>query len=426
MNSTFDVVIAGGGPGGSICASQLAKRGVRVLVLEKAHHPRFHLGESLLPQSMPVLKQIGVFEEVSSRFMVKRGANFHESGTLKQSRYDFSEAFDRSTTFAFEVPRDEFDELLARHAQKCGTDFREGWTVTKFILDEAANGGPSYVEARDPEGVIHTFETKIAIDATGRDSLIAHAQRSTEKVPELDKTALFSHWRGAWRDEGDRAGDIQIVVFGEAEETGWFWSIPFKDGRIPFKDGRTSIGAVVASGWIKKRKVPGAPIQDLYDRAIAESPAMQRIVSGAEQLMPASATADFSFRVRDLAGPGWLVIGDAGGFIDPLFSTGAHLAMYGGFHAANIIADGLARGALKQEDFVTWSALVRKGAELFLGSVQAFYRGSLTPYLFADDQHPFLRRAITSMLAGDVFTGDERWAREMRARFPATVAAPSA
>jgi flavin-dependent dehydrogenase len=140
-------------------------------------------------------------------------------------------------------------------------------------------------------------------------------------------------------------------------------------------------------------------------------------------LMPAAAAADFSFRVRDLAGPGWLVVGDAGGFIDPLFSTGAHLAMYGGFHAANIIADGIARGDLKSADFTEWSALVRKGAELFLGSVQAFYRGSLTPYLFADDQHPFLRRAITSMLAGDVFTGDERWAREMRSRFPATVEA---
>jgi flavin-dependent dehydrogenase len=419
MAVQFDVVVAGGGPGGSICAAQLAKRGVSVLVLEKTHHPRFHLGESLLPQSMPVLKQVGVFDDVAARFIVKRGANFHESGTLKQSRYDFSEAFDRSTTFAFEVPRDEFDELLARHAQKCGADFREGWAVTKFDSSEAEKGGPSFVTATDPDGKTHTFETKIAIDATGRDALIAHATRATEKVPELDKTAIFSHWRDAWRDEGERAGDIQIVVFGQAEETGWFWS-------IPFKDGRTSIGAVVASGWLKKRKKPGEPVQALYDRAIAESPATQRIVSGAKQLVPAAAAADYSFRVRDLVGPGWLVVGDAGGFIDPLFSTGAHLAMYGGFHAANIIADKIATGGAKPADFAQWSALVRKGAELFLGSVQAFYRGSLTPYLFADDQHPFLRRAITSMLAGDVFTGDERWAREMRARFPATTLNASA
>ncbi|MGH7286174.1 MAG: NAD(P)/FAD-dependent oxidoreductase [Polyangiaceae bacterium] len=409
----FDVVIAGGGPGGSICAAQLAKRGLTALVLEKAHHPRFHLGESLLPQSMPVLKEIGIFDDIHDRFIVKRGANFHESGTLKQARYDFAEAFDRSTTFAFEVPRDEFDDMLFRHAQKCGADVREGFKVDKIDCKGAENGGPVQVATTDESGATHTFECKLAIDATGRDAITAHEKRATEKVPELDKTAVFSMWQNAWRDAGDREGDIQIVVFGTGDETGWFWS-------IPFKDGRTSIGAVLASTWIKRRKSTATSIPDLYSLAISESPAMQRIVGGATQMMPARAMADFSYRVRDLAGPGWIAVGDAGGFIDPLFSTGAHLAMYGGFHAANKIADVHATGRnIRPEDFSEWSALMRKGAELFLGSVQAFYRGSLTPYLFADDQHPFLRRAITSMLAGDVFTGHDRWVREMQTRFPA-------
>lgn len=412
MASNVDVVIAGAGPGGSVCAAQLARRGVSVVVLEKERHPRFHLGESLLPQSMPVLKSVGVFDDVASRFIVKRGANFHESGTLKQSRYDFGEAFDKSINHAFEVPRDEFDELLARHAQKCGADLREEWTVTKLDCERAASGGPSLVTAKDASGTEHVFECKLAIDATGRDAMTAHENRATSKVPELDKTAIFSHWRNAWRDEGERAGDIQIVVFGVAKETGWFWS-------IPFKDGRTSIGAVVSSAWIKKRKKPGTTVMDLYDIAISESPAIQRIIEGATRQLPSGSAADFSYRVAKLAGPGWLAVGDAGGFIDPLFSTGAHLAMYGGFHAANKIADVHAEGrSTKPEDFAEWSALMRKGAELFLGSVQAFYRGSLTPYLFADDQHVFLRRAITSMLAGDVFTGHDRWVKEMQSRFP--------
>ena len=411
----LDAVIAGGGPGGSICAAQLAKRGMSALVLEKAHHPRFHLGESLLPQSMPVLKSVGIFDEVASRFIVKRGANFHESGTLKQSRYDFAEAFDKSTTFAFEVPRDEFDDILFRHAQKCGADMREGWKVTAFDCSAAEKDGPVLVKATDESGGAHVFEAKIAIDATGRDAMTAHEKRATSKVPELDKTAVFSMWQNAWRDEGDRAGDIQIVVFGTGDETGWFWS-------IPFKDGRTSIGAVLASAWIKRRKNAATSIPDLYALAISESPALQRIVDGATQMMPARAMADFSYRVRDLAGPGWIVVGDAGGFIDPLFSTGAHLAMYGGFHAANKIADVLATSRnTRPEDFAEWSALMRKGAELFLGCVQSFYRGSLTPYLFADNQHPFLRHAITSMLAGDVFTGHDRWVKEMQTRFPAVL-----
>lgn len=412
---TFDAVIAGGGPGGSICAAQLAKRGVSALVLEKAHHPRFHLGESLLPQSMPVLKNVGIFDDVASRFIVKRGANFHESGTLKQSRYDFAEAFDKSTTFAFEVPRDEFDDMLFRHAQKCGADVREGFKVTGFDCSAAEKDGPVLVKATDESGTAHVFETKIAIDATGRDAMTAHEKRATTRVPELDKTAVFSMWQNAWRDAGDRAGDIQIVVFGTGDETGWFWS-------IPFKDGRTSIGAVLASAWIKRRKSAATNIPDLYALAISESPALQRIVDGATQMMPARAMADFSYSVRDLAGPGWIVVGDAGGFIDPLFSTGAHLAMYGGFHAANKIADVHATGrSTRPEDFAEWSVLMRKGAELFLGCVQSFYRGSLTPYLFADNQHPFLRHAITSMLAGDVFTGHDRWVREMQTRFPAVL-----
>ena len=418
MVTKFDAVVAGGGPGGSIFAAQLARRGRSVLVLEKAHHPRFHLGESLLPQSMPVLKDVGIFDAIAARFMVKRGANFHESGTLKQSRYDFSEAFDKSTTFAFQVPRDEFDEMLFRHAGACGADVREGWKVTKIDPSAAANGGPTLVHAKDEAGAEHTFECTLAVDATGRDAITAHEKRSTTKVPELDKTAVFSMWRNAWRDTEHREGDIQIVVFGEGDETGWFWS-------IPFKDGRTSIGAVLSSAWLKRRRGKTvATIPELYALAIAESPALQRIVEGATQLVEARAMADFSYRVGDLVGPGWITIGDAGGFIDPLFSTGAHLAMYGGFHAANTLADALGeRGTVTPEDFTAWSALMRKGAELFLGSVQAFYRGTLTPYLFSDAQHPFLRHAITSMLAGDVFTGHDRWVKEMRTRFPAILEA---
>ncbi|MEO8797608.1 MAG: NAD(P)/FAD-dependent oxidoreductase [Polyangiaceae bacterium] len=411
----FDAVIAGGGPGGSIFAAQLARRGRSALVLEKVHHPRFHLGESLLPQSMPILKKVGIYDAVASRFMMKRGATFHESGTLKQVRYDFGEAFDKSTTFAFQVPRDEFDQMLFEHARTCGADVREGWKVTKIDGSATATGGASIVTAKDEAGTEHTFECALAVDATGRDAMMAHVKHGTTRVPELDKTAVFSMWDNAWRDTDDREGDIQIIVFGEGDETGWFWS-------IPFKDGRTSVGAVLSSAWLKRRRMTASTVPELYALAIAESPAMQRIVDGATQLMEAQAMADFSYRVRDLFGPGWIAVGDAGGFIDPLFSTGAHLAMYGGLHAADTLADALSeRGTVTPEDFTAWSALMRSGAELFLGSVQAFYRGTLTPYLFSDAQHPFLRHAITSMLAGDVFTGHDRWMKEMRARFPAAL-----
>lgn len=399
-----EIVIAGGGPGGSVCAARLAQRGRRVLVLEKERFPRFHLGESLLPQSMPVLEAIGVMDAMHERFIVKRGAHFHESHTGKTSRYDFAEAFDKSVKYAFEVPRDEFDDLLLRRAEALGAEVREGVRVDRVVFRDGRAIGVAITE---PSGETRTIEADFVVDATGRDALQAHAARNTVKVPGLDKTALFTHFRGVWRDTGEREGDIQIIVF----PPGWFWV-------IPFRDGRTSVGAVVSSAWMKTRR-PGESVDALFQRTVAESPVATRMLANAEQLLPASATADFSYRVRDLVGPGWLVVGDAGGFIDPLFSTGAHMAMFGGLRAADAIDAALTAGDVSPARFAEWERLVRRGAELFIGSVQAFYGGTLTTYLFADKAHPFLRHAITSMLAGDVFGPESRWTKEMQARFPA-------
>jgi flavin-dependent dehydrogenase len=397
---TYDVVIAGGGPGGSVTALRLAQKGRKVLVLEKGKHPRFHLGESLLPQSLPVFEAIGALEDIRARFIQKNGANFHESGTGKTNRYPFREAFNAKVAdHAFQVPRDEFDELLFRLASRSGADAREGWTVRRFDPRERA------VFAADPSGKGHVFETRFFVDASGRDALTAHDSRSVKRIADLDKTALFSHWRKVWRDEGEAEGDIQIVCFA----AGWFWF-------IPFKDGRTSVGAVVSSQWIRESK--GSP-QEMFLRAVAQSDAAQRLLGGAEQVFDAGATADFSFRVRDLVGERMICVGDAGGFIDPLFSTGAHLAMYGALHGADEIDRALAADDFTRERFAAWERLVRSGTDLFVGAVQAFYQGILQPYLFAEKQHPFMRKAITSMLSGDVFDENARWAKEMRSRFPA-------
>jgi flavin-dependent dehydrogenase len=406
----WDVVIVGGGPGGSVAAARLALLGVRPLVLEKAHHPRFHLGESLLPQSMATLRAIGVLEAVQARFLVKRGAHFHDDreggapGGARSVRYDFADAYEASFPYAFEVPRDEFDELLFRHAQSLGAETREGVTVDRVVFEgERAVG----VDVTKEDGSKGRIGARFVIDASGRDALLAHAQRGTSRVPCLDKTALFSQWRGAFRDRGDREGDIQIVVI----PSGWFWF-------IPFADGRTSVGVVQSSAWMKGRRQGETP-QDLYLRAIAESPVASRFLEHAEQLWPAGATADFSFRVRTLSGPGWLTLGDAGGFIDPLFSTGAHLAIRGGALAAEAVAYALTVDADDRAPFETWERFVRLGTDTFLGAVQAFYDGPLRTYLFAERQHIYLRRAITSMLSGDVFDEDARWVRDMRSRFPA-------
>ncbi len=407
--AAFDVLVVGGGPAGSVCAARLASRGRTVAVLERDRHPRFHLGESLLPNSLGVLEAIGIIDEVRTRFMVKRGARFVDGKDPSRAvRYAFGEAFRARWDHAFQVPRDEFDAMLFRRAGGCGAELREQWEVTRVLWQESRATG---LEVRAPDGSIHTLEARVVVDASGRNAVIARGAGDVERIAHLDRTALFTQVRGAWRDLGDRDGDIQIVVFGRDQgDRGWFWF-------IPFRDGRTSVGAVVSSSWVKAHRGLGGP-EELFDAAVAASPTVTGMLDGAQKCFPPRATADFSFRVRTLCGDGWLALGDASGFIDPLFSTGAHLAMHGALHAADAIDEALRDGDISRARFESWEREQRRGAELFVGAVQAFYTGDLVSHLFAEPQHPFLRRAITSLLAGDVFDDDARWARDMRERFP--------
>lgn len=427
MRESFDVVIVGGGPGGSVCAARLAQRGVRVLLLEKERFPRFHLGESLLPQSLPVLEEIGVLDRVKETFIWKYGARFHDDARGRKDRFGFDMAWRNERDHAFEVPRELFDQTLLEHARTLGADVREQWTVTGAVSEGDRVVG---VLATAPDGTDARFDARYVVDASGRDALFAHASRSTEKILDLDQTAIFAHFEGVPRPEGKLAGDIDIVIFRESPEArpNWFWM-------IPFKDGRTSVGAVVARTWIKEHRARIGKTDDdvtaLFRAAVADSRTAGELMGSAKMVWPqARATADFSYRVRDLVGPGWVAIGDAGGFIDPLFSTGAHLAMTGGKAAADVLADLVARpdvaGTSEETSrFAAWETMLRTGAETFILAVQAFYAGPLMEAIFAENKHAALRRSITSLLAGDVFT-DAVWLRDTRLRLKEMVANPTA
>jgi flavin-dependent dehydrogenase len=396
----FDVVIAGGGPAGSVCAATLARRGMRVLVLEKTKFPRFHLGESLLPQSLPILGAIGVLPEIESRFMWKYGARFHDDqgGAARKDRFEFANAWHPDPDHAFQVPRAEFDHALLEHAKKVGADVREEEVVTRVARN--------LVETKNGERV----EARFVVDATGRDAMTA---TSTAKIEGLDQTALYAHFAGVPRSDGNLAGDIDIVLFPDADpkRSNWFWF-------IPFKDGRTSVGAVVSRAWIKERR---GSVAEMFATAVAASPTATSMLANAKMLWPApQATADFSYRVGSFVGEGFLRIGDAAGFIDPLFSTGAHIAMVGGHRAANAIAEALADPSRERELLAEWEKTLRTGAETFITAVQAFYAGPLVDTLFAENKHEALRRSITSLLAGDVFS-DSVWLRDAKKRIAAMI-----
>jgi flavin-dependent dehydrogenase len=404
-----DVVIVGAGPSGSICAAQLARLGRSVVVLDKETFPRFRLGESLLPQSLPLLEEMGALEAVKERFIFKYGARFHNDIDGRKDRFVFENAWKPSIEHAFQVVREEFDAILAAQAKARGADVRFGWQVDKVLKDEA--GRAVGVEAIRPDGQRSKIDARFVVDASGRD-LFTSRGPATTKIDGLDQTALFSHYEGVTRETGKLEGDIDIVLFasGDPRHPNWFWI-------IPFKDGRTSVGAVVSRAWMRDQRAKvGADTTALFDAAIAASPTATSLLSGAKRLWPkAEAAADFSYRVRGIRGPGWLCIGDAAGFVDPLFSSGVHLALTGGRTAADAIEATLKNPADEAQVTEAWEKRLRAGVETFILAVRAFYSGPLVDYLFVADKHTVLRRSITTLLAGDVF-GDGVWLRDTRMR----------
>lgn len=414
MRQDCDVLVLGGGPGGSTLASCLAQRNRHAIVLEREKFPRFHIGESLLPCSSEVFDKIGVKDKLEERFLPKYGARFLCSATRRTASYTFAEAFNTKFDHAYQVQRADFDHILLKHAATMGADVRERWEATEVLFEgERAVG----VRARDlskPEETVELY-APIVVDATGRDTLMASRLRRKAKIACLDKTAFFSHYRRTFREEGSSEGNIQIITW----DHGWFWLIPFR-GEL------TSFGAVCTAEWLREQRKTGASQPaDFYDRAIAESCWAKEFLAGAERVQPVGALADFSYRVDQLAGDSWLFVGDAAGFLDPLFSTGAHLAIKGADLAAGAIDDALKRGDTSRASFAAYEKSVRYAVDLFLGVVQAFYRGEFRETVFEANQRATLRRIITSVLSGDVFhhgaAHQPHWASFLVKQYPADV-----
>ncbi|WP_437732310.1 NAD(P)/FAD-dependent oxidoreductase [Sorangium sp. So ce1335] len=409
MTDRWDAIILGGGPGGSTLAASLARLGRRALVLERERFPRFHIGESLLPLSREVFERLGLDEKLDARFLRKYGARFLCSSTGRTRTYSFADAFEPRFEFAYQVQRDAFDELLLRHAAELGAEVRESWEAVEVVFEgPRAVGVRARPCARPGAGDVVELRAPVIVDATGRDTFLASRMRRKAQVAELDKTALFAHYEGVAREEGIQEGNIQVVIF----DHGWFWF-------IPFRGGLTSVGAVVSSRWIRGRR-KGESLDDLFDRTVAESGWAREFLASARRTRPVGALADFSYRIDQLAGDGWLFVGDSGGFLDPLFSTGAHLAVKGADLAATAIHRALEAGDTSRAAFAGYEAEIRYAVDLFLGVVQGFYKGHFRETLFEANQRPTMRKLITSMLAGDVFHSERRpqWASFLRQHYP--------
>jgi flavin-dependent dehydrogenase len=382
-----DVVVAGGGPAGAAAAAWLTREGRRVVLFERDQFPRFHIGESLLASVNDVLAAIGAEDLVrQARFPQKWGATFMTADGNNQRYADFSVAPDVRAPQTWQVPRAAFDELLLRHAASCGADVRERHRVLDIEFD--GDGVTVLVQGSEGGEGAHTVRARAVIDASGRGSLLSRKFSLRIDEPRLANLAVFSHYSGVPRLPGRRSGDIRIVA---RNDSGWFWLIPISGELV-------SVGVVLprAAARVLQALEPGP----LLDRAIAETPAVASLLASARREWPVRVEKDFSFRSRAYAGDRWVLAGDAGSFLDPVFSTGVAIALESGLEAARAVAGGLETGDLSIRRFRPFARRQRQRYLSFRRFVLGFYTPEFRDLFFNEEPPERMFRSLVTVFAG--------------------------
>lgn len=383
--TAFDVLIAGGGPAGSTIATLLARKGWKVCLCEKDAFPRFHIGESLLPMGMPILQRLGVLAEVEAIGVIKRGADFPAANERGYNVFHFARSLNPTWPHAVQVRRDQFDAVLLENARRAGATVRIGARVSPsaFATDSAL------ATLHFADGQSERVRARYLIDATGRDTLMGDHFKLKQKNRRHQSAALFAHFRGATRRPGEDAGNISIYRFGH----GWVWLIPLPDDLM-------SVGAVCYPEYLKQRTTRGSEFLLETLRAI---PDVWARLQNAEIVGNHHATGNYSYSLREVAGPRWLTVGDASAFVDPIFSSGVFLAMNSAELGADLVDQVLrdpGRERRLQQQY--WRTL-QHGIKTFSWFIERFTSPAMR-HLFANPRNVWrLEEGLISMLAGDVF-----------------------
>jgi flavin-dependent dehydrogenase len=384
-----DVLVVGGGPGGSTISTLLARRGWRVTMLEKARHPRFHIGESLLPANMAIFEEIGALEKLRGLGRLKLGADFpRDDGSYYTFRFD--RALGETPPYAFQVKREEMDRMLFEHAREHGVDEREQVKVERVEFD--AGNRPALVHARDADGNALAFRPRYLVDASGRDAFLGGKLKLKRKNPRHQSAAVFSHYRGVERRPGRDAGNVSIY----RHEHGWAWLIPLADGDM-------SVGAVCYPEYLKTRK---GDSEGFLLRTLDTIPEVARRMEGAQRVAPVHVTGNYAYECTRMSGPGWLLVGDAWNFVDPMFSSGVMLATNSGFAATEVV-DARLKGdrAAERSARARFDWAMRRGPKEFSWFIYRVTNPNLRDIFMDPREDLDIRASVISVLAGDLFRG---------------------
>jgi flavin-dependent dehydrogenase len=382
-----DVIVIGGGPAGSTAATLLARKGFSVLLLERDRFPRFQIGESLLPYNNDLFARLGVTDKLKSGdFFPKYGAQFVTGDGKIEYTFRFDRTLPPEYSSSFQVKRAEFDELLLRNASSTGVDVREQTGVTSVDLSD-----PSRAVVQTNTGERH--EARFVLDASGHGALLGNRIGEKSDVESLKKVALFAHYRGVPLAEGRDAGNTVIVVLQNA----WLWMIPVNKELM-------SVGLVVDRDHVRDC---GLTPEELLNRTIAAAPWVAARMRDAERVTQVYARRDFSYRMKRIVGENYALIGDAAGFLDPIFSTGVFMAMKSADIASNAVEARLRKGSMRL--LKRYQRDMSSALEKYFKFISNFYRREFLEVFLQPGEHFGLLPVIVGVLAGNVFA--KKWDR---------------
>lgn len=384
----YDCIVVGAGPAGCTAAALVAEAGNRTLLVEREKFPRFHVGESLMPEVFWTLQRLGLVDRMKeSQFVRKHSVQFVTHNGKDSDPFYFNEHDPRESSLTWQVERAEFDKMLFDRAAELGADC---WDETRVMDVDFEGDTCTGVTLRTADGHQHQLRSRVVMDGSGQQSLIASKLNLKRFDPHLKKAAIWSYWRDAVRDPDDNAG-ATIILHTENKDS-WFWF-------IPLSDGITSIGCVGDHDYLLRRDTD---TEKTYLDEIAICPGLTPRLTDAVQVGKTHVAKEYTYSTTQHAGPGWVLIGDAFGFIDPIYSSGVFFAMTTGERAADAVIKGLQSGDLSGEQLASWTRDFKQGSAWVKKLVEAFYTKEFSFGGFMK-AHPEFRGNLTDLLIGRIF-----------------------